>query len=250
MSCDVLAAIPGGSDASYGSSRGSKNIYSNSEPPSMTLMLSSWFNSQATEFPFNPAIQSAQPGSLSPVFSSGRHRSLLVSPDIQIGIPLSVLLDSSTASGVVVRDAGNFNGSSSVSGGTIYTAFGSKLPFSMLSCAKGQSPGSGAASGCGVTAQDSSGNDLSGVIVSLSQLPASVRSLPLDAMVFNCDPVAVMQGHCLPGSYNLTYFARDGLGLVTMGYVVVVVEQRSLTRLWIAASESCSSVSGLQSQVR
>jgi len=253
VSCAVLAAIPGASDAFDGSSSrpGSGNVYANTEPPSMKLMFSTWFETKATGFLLNAPVMAAQPDSVSPLFSSSHRRSLMSASNPQIGFPLSVLLDRSTASGLVVHDAGSFNGSSSVSGGTIYTAFGSQLPFSLLPCAMGQSQESnGAASNCGISARDSSGNDISGVVVSLNQLPLTAMTLPLEAMVFNCDPPSAMQGNCLPGIYNITYSARDHQGLLTMGYVLLVVEQRSVTRLWIAATESCpSGTSSLQDQV-
>ncbi len=54
-------------------------------------------------------------------------------------------------------------------------------------------------------AQDENGQDLSGLVVALQQLPAASAS-PTNpaALTFRCDAEAAMAGNCLPGSYNLT----------------------------------------------
>ena len=128
-----------------------------------------------------------------------RQRALLAASSSQLGISLGVLLDSS-ATGLVIDSPGSFNGSTAVSGGTLLAAFGSRLPFSLLPCAAGQIPNTGSASGCGVSAQDSGGVDLSGALVAL-QLPPSMAltAMPLSALAFPCDAQSAMEGQCLPG---------------------------------------------------
>ena len=177
-------------------------MYADSYPPSITLAFPAWFSAQAAPFPLDPAVQVAASGAVSPVFSASASslRRHLLAASSSLGVPLGVLLDSSAA-GLSISAPGSFNGSTSVSGGALLAAFGSRLPFSLLPCAAGQSPTTGSASGCGVSAQDSSGADLSGVLVALQLLPDMMQTLPLNSLAFACDAQSAMEGECLPGVF-------------------------------------------------
>ena len=244
VSCAVLASIPGGSSTPLASS--TSNI-----PPSINLIFPNWFSARASSFGLDSFKRVAAGGALSPLFQTQHRRSLLQPQLSEIGAPRSVILDSSSSTPLIISNPGSFNGSSSLSGGTIYMAFGSQLPFSLLPCEKGQIPGTGSSSDCGVSAKDSAGKDLSSLIISLNNIPSSASSLRQDAMSFSCDPTAAMAGNCLPGSYNLTYTATDQSGLTATGFVLLVVEYRTQYVIWIADQQPCSNGSAiLQTQVR
>ena len=52
------------------------------------------------------------------------------------------------------------------------------------------------------------------------------------------------------GIYNLTYSARDSMGLMATGSTLLTVEQRHTTRLWVAVQQACpDGVAALQIQV-
>ena len=52
------------------------------------------------------------------------------------------------------------------------------------------------------------------------------------------------------GIYNLTYSARDSLGLKATASTLLMVEQRHSMRLWVAAQQACpDGVAALQAQV-
>ena len=42
------------------------------------------------------------------------------------------------------------------------------------------------------------------------------------------------------GSYNLTYMAKDKSGLTAVGYVLLIVEYRTQSTIWIATEQSCA----------
>ena len=215
-------------------------MYADSYPPSITLAFPAWFSAQAAPFPLDPAVQVAASGAVSPVFSASASSSRrhLLAASSSLGVPLGVLLDSSSA-GLSISAPGSFNGSTSVSGGALLAAFGSRLPFSLLPCAAGQSP-TGFASGCGVSAQDSSGADLSGVLVALQLLPDMMLSMPLDSLAFACDAQSAMEGQCLPGVY--VWLPK---------YEHVWILKRGLRRQWKAsACQLCGGVWGFSSTVR
>lgn len=100
--------------------------------------------------------------------------------------------------------------------GTLLSAFGRQLPFSLAPCAPGQRPPAAnatpttaaAASGCGVWAQDQLGNDVSGGILSVQEVPvgapAEDPATNTTLLRLGCDVYRATQGRCLPGQYNLT----------------------------------------------
>ena len=99
--------------------------------------------------------------------------------------------------------------------GTLLSAFGRQLPFSLAPCPPGQRPPAAnatptgtASSGCGVWAQDQLGNDVSGGILSVQEVPvgapAEDPATNTTLLRLGCDVYRATQGRCLPGQYNLT----------------------------------------------